>query len=352
MSISSQPIQPRQPSTPTAPGAAAQNAEVTSTAPGMAEATIPQANDTLEMAGGHDSYDELAAEMDGSRDAVAAPDDKATLNALYQEHLGRDVDPTGLDAWGKLAAEMRAGGSSEEAIKAALTDRIVKSPEYIQQKTNLGQAPATRGDADPAPSTEPAQSAGAAAGAAAAGAVSGSATSLAGKAPYINQVNPNGKDGAYSNGESNCGPTSMAMIARAAGYGEGMTDAQLIMHLGQMGGTTGDGTGVNGIAAMAQGIGKTAETRGPGANVEWIRSQLESGKMVVANGDYYAMGDHNRAKVGQGGHYVAVVGLDSDGKFLVNDPYDSAISPRAFSASELATFISSNSNGGYQVAVG
>ena len=74
--------------------------------------------------------------------------------------------------------------------------------------------------------------------------------------------------------------------------------------------------------------------------------------MVVANGDYYAMADHNRAKIGQGGHYVAVVGMDASGNFLVNDPADANIKGRAFTPDELATFIKSNSNGGYQVAIG
>jgi hypothetical protein len=103
---------------------------------------------------------------------------------------------------------------------------------------------------------------------------------------------------------------------------------------------------------MAAGIGKAGEVRGPGANTAWIAEQLKAGKQVVANGDYYAMGDHNRAKVGAGGHYVAVVGQDEAGNFLVNDPADAKYNPKAFTASELATFISSNTNGGYQVAVG
>jgi predicted chitinase len=178
------------------------------------------------------------------------------------------------------------------------------------------------------------------------------AGATAGNAPYINQYQPNGQDGNYWNGPSNCGPTSMAMVARSFGYGEGMTDAQLINHLGEMGGTGEPGTGVNGIVAMASGIGKAGEMRGPGANTAWIAEQLKAGKMVVANGDYYAMGSHDRSKVGSGGHYVAVIGQDEQGNFLVNDPADSGISPRAFSANELAAFISANTNGGYQVAVG
>ena len=61
--------------------------------------------------------------------------------------------------------------------------------------------------------------------------------------------------------------------------------------------------------AMAKAMGKGAETRSPGANVAWIAEQLQAGKMVVANGDYYAMADHNRAKIGQGGHFRLLVHL-------------------------------------------
>lgn len=171
-------------------------------------------------------------------------------------------------------------------------------------------------------------------------------------APYINQYHPDGEANGYTNGGANCGPTSMAMIARAFGYGQGLSDAQLINQLGGYGHTSADGTSVNGIAAMAQAIGKGAEIRGPGPDTAWIAEQLRAGKLVVANGDYYAMGSHDRSKIGSGGHYVAVIGLDANGNFLVNDPADSGIQGRAFTPEELAVFIKSNNNGGYQIAVG
>lgn len=171
-------------------------------------------------------------------------------------------------------------------------------------------------------------------------------------APYINQYHPDGEANGYTNGGSNCGPTSMAMIARAFGYGQGLTDAQLINQLGGFGHTTADGTSVNGIAAMAQAIGKTGDIHGPGPDTAWIAEQLRAGKLVVANGDYYAMGSHDRSKIGSGGHYVAVIGLDADGNFLVDDPADNGIRGRAFTPEALAVFIKSNNNGGYQIAIG
>lgn len=176
------------------------------------------------------------------------------------------------------------------------------------------------------------------------------AAPAAGDAPYINQYHPAGEANGYTNGGSNCGPTSMAMIARAFGKGEGMSDAQFINHLGAKGGTSANGTGVNGIGAMAASLGLGSETRA-GADVGWIAEQIKAGKKVVANGDYYAMAPHgNAGKVGTGGHYVAVVGQDADGNFIVNDPADKNV--RTVSPADLAQFIKGNANGGYQISVG
>ena len=179
-----------------------------------------------------------------------------------------------------------------------------------------------------------------------------SATSRAGSAPYINQYSPAGSSAGYWNGPANCGPTSMAIIARAFGYGKNMSDAKLINHLGSMGGTNGNGTNVSGIAAMAKGIGKTAVTKGPGPQVDWIASELRAGKLVVANGDYHAMYPHiNNSRTS--GHYVAVVGLDAQGRFLVHDPaWKNGGAPIALTRDQLTTFIRSNPNGGWQISIG
>ncbi len=169
------------------------------------------------------------------------------------------------------------------------------------------------------------------------------------KVPYINQYRPVGAENGYSNGPSNCGPTSVAMMARSFGYGKGMSDAQLINHLGRIGGTTSAGTGINGIAAMARAMGKSATTKGPGPNLEWMKEQLRAGKLVAANGDYHAMPPHqNEGRTS--GHYVTVAGLDSKGNFIVRDPADSNV--KTITPAQMAHFISSNPNGGWQISIG
>ncbi|NTX35642.1 C39 family peptidase [Myxococcus sp. CA033] len=169
------------------------------------------------------------------------------------------------------------------------------------------------------------------------------------KVPQISQYNPAGKNGSYTNGPANCGPTSMAQIARAYGYGKDMTDAQLINHLGKIGGTSSNGTGVNGISAMAKAMGKESVMKGPGANVEWITEQLKAGKLVVANGDYHAMPPHqNEGRTS--GHYVTVAGMDSKGNFIVRDPADANV--KTITPEQMKHFLSSNPNGGYQMAIG
>ncbi len=170
-----------------------------------------------------------------------------------------------------------------------------------------------------------------------------------GNVPFISQYRPVGAERGYSNGPSNCGPTSMAMIARAMGYGKGMSDAQLINHLGRIGGTTGAGTSVNGIVAMARAMGKTGTVKGPGPDVEWIAQQLRAGKLVVANGDYHAMPPHqNEARTS--GHYVTVAGLDAQGNFIVRDPADQNV--KTVTPAQLRHFIRSNPNGGWAISIG
>ncbi|HEX8701134.1 MAG TPA: C39 family peptidase [Myxococcaceae bacterium] len=213
-----------------------------------------------------------------------------------------------------------------------------------------GSTPSTSGRPDLNPGATPGTSSSAPVNSTApAAAVTNSGPASADKIPFISQYSPAGAANGYTNGPSNCGPTSMAMIARGFGYGQGMTDAQLINHLGAKGGTSGDGTNVNGILAMAQAMGKQGEMKGPGADVNWIAEQLKSGKAVVANLDYYATAGHqNDGKTS--GHYVTVAGMDADGNFIIRDPADQNI--KTLTPAQLQYAINQNPNGGFQFAIG
>ena len=234
----------------------------------------------------------------------------------------------GGDSLSAIAQRVLGDGNRWRELYELNRDVIGDNPNVI----HAGQELRLPGGATPAPAPAPAP---------------GPGTPV--KAPYINQYHPAGEAQGYTNGPSNCGPTSMAIIGRAFGYGEGMSDAKLINHLGAIGGTTGAGTSVGGLAKMAQKMGLTAETRGPGPQVGWIAEQLRAGKMVVANGDYHEMNPHRNVNK-TSGHYVAVVGIEADGTFLVHDPADKNV--HRVSQDEMARFIRSNPNGGYQTAIG
>jgi hypothetical protein len=119
-------------------------------------------------------------------------------------------------------------------------------------------------------------------------AVSGSAKPL----PFISQYSPDGADANYKNGDQNCGPAVLAMIAKANGLKPaGMTDAQLVSLQMAKAGTTAAGTTGNGLIAALEDMGmQTAAS--PGANLNWINSELQQGREVIANGDFYSVPGH------------------------------------------------------------
>jgi hypothetical protein len=173
--------------------------------------------------------------------------------------------------------------------------------------------------------------------------------------PWISQLNPSGSEFGYSNATANCGPASVAMIARAKGWGAGLTDAQLINQLGAIGGTTADGTSINGIAAMAQAMGQKAEINGlpeVGAQgmLSWIDSSLAAGKKIVANGDFYSEPGRDSGQ-GPSGHYIDVVGKDESGNYKIRDPWSKEVT--TMTPDQLVNFLKNNPvNHGYAVAIG
>ena len=83
-----------------------------------------------------------------------------------------------------------------------------------------------------------------------------------------------------------------------------------------------------------------------------IRQQLAAGKLVAANGNrsVTVANGGNGAKwgYGGGGHWIAVVGMDSAGNFLVMDPSTDC---RKLSPGELSRYFSTHEYGGSAVAI-
>lgn len=211
------------------------------------------------------------------------------VNRVFQEELGRTPEAKG--TWHELALQMRAEGRGHGDIEAHLRAEIQKSHEWMEKHP---QAPTNSG-----------------------------AQTWVGRVPEINQNNPVGNDGNYWNGSSNCGPASLAMIARAVGYRGDLDDADLVMNLYRLANTDGDnGTGVPNMEAALQKMGLQTETSWHSANVDKMAAQLEAGNMIVANGDFYALGVPGRANSSDAGHYIVVEGMDGNGNFIINEPWD------------------------------
>lgn len=163
----------------------------------------------------------------------------------------------------------------------------------------------------------------------------------AAKMPWISQLTPNGADATYQNGDVNCGPTSLAMVARYFGLGGNQTDAQLITQLAQIGQTDPQsGTSPLGILHMAHALGLKCAARGPVLNdhwsCKWIDAYLASGNPVVACGNGAREPGHH----GNFGHYIVIAGKTPDGQYIVRDPMDpneQHLTPR-----QLSAYINSN----------
>ncbi|MDB5098440.1 MAG: hypothetical protein JWM80_2861 [Cyanobacteria bacterium RYN_339] len=145
---------------------------------------------------------------------------------------------------------------------------------------------------------------------------------------YISQYHPDGEDATYDAdtttsdgiaGGSQCGATSLAMVARLQGYGSDETDAQLIETMGGLAGTDRDaGTSAQGIYQAAQAAGWSAEAPVYDAADQQaaIDAALQSGQVLVANGNYYAMYGLD----GISGHFIVVTGMTADGNYIIQDP--------------------------------
>ena len=137
------------------------------------------------------------------------------------------------------------------------------------------------------------------------------------------------------------------MIARAIGWHPELSEARLINTLGDIGGTSSEGTSIGGLQKMAQAMGKNVQSVA-GANLTFANGKLAEGKWVIFNGDYHEMDPH-RNPARTSGHYVLCYGI-RDGRYLVHDPADNRVS--LVSPDEMVRFIKANPNGGFQIAVG
>lgn len=166
--------------------------------------------------------------------------------------------------------------------------------------------------------------------------------------PYISQYTPVGADGAYKNGEENCGPAVMAMIAREHGMGKGVDDADLISQLGKVGQTDATGTSGNGLVAMADQLGLKSDAK-QGADSNWVVSQLQQGKDVIANGDFFALPQHGDANQ-TSPHFILLTGVDASGNITVKDPADPAV--KTITKDQLDAFNRAHPDGGYNISIG
>jgi len=167
--------------------------------------------------------------------------------------------------------------------------------------------------------------------------------------PAISQLHPQGQDGNYENGDMNCAPAALAMIARdhpdATLNGQpvgALTDAQLISAIGQHADTNKQGTSPNGLIAAAQDMGFQTSAHQGGYNANYIDNVLAQGGSVIANGAYFI--DDQLA-----GHFVTVAAKNQDGTYTINDPLQGRVT---WTADELNRFLLANPhNGGVSIGI-
>jgi hypothetical protein len=149
-----------------------------------------------------------------------------------------------------------------------------------------------------------------------------SATALAmgplpARAPLISQRFPKGRAPGYQ-GDSRCGPASVAMVARGFHRRPNLSDAALIESLDRLDdGLVNHATTPAGILRMAESLRLHARVH-PGFDDRWLRTALRRGELVVALGRPRFLPP---SEAHTGGHFVSIVGLTPQGRFIVNDPY-------------------------------
>jgi len=162
---------------------------------------------------------------------------------------------------------------------------------------------------------------------------------------WVGQEHPVGENANYRNGPENCGPAVLAMLARLRRLYPNLSDADLIMLLARLAGTTDHGTTGNGMIAALHEMGFQTEAS-KGADLNWIDQQLAQGHEVIANGDFYSVPGRENPKL-QAGHYIAIT-ANENGQYTINDPEDPNV--HTMSAAQLKKFIASHPQGGFALA--
>ena len=141
----------------------------------------------------------------------------------------------------------------------------------------------------------------------------------------------------------NCAPATMALLERYLGPHLAVSDQALVAALVRVAGTNGEGTAPDGIVTMVQSLGLNGAALGDWRHlVNHLRAVQfvigQRGWLALAAGNTFAL-PWNTQPGRIGGHAIALVGLDTAGRFLVQDPGDVAPLVRTLSPRELVDFI-------------
>lgn len=147
----------------------------------------------------------------------------------------------------------------------------------------------------------------------------------------------------HPNQRMNCAPATMALIERYLGPELLVSDRALVAALARVARTDRTGTGPDGVISMVRSLGLNGAILGDWLHLVRYLGPVQyvvrdRGCLALAAGNAFALPWNQRP--GQiGGHAIALVGVDAEGNFLVQDPGDTAPLLRTLTPLELTRFI-------------
>jgi peptidase C39-like protein len=119
--------------------------------------------------------------------------------------------------------------------------------------------------------------------------------------------------------DSNCGAAAAAMLTKAKGGKEAVSDAEL---MGELGGrfASREGTTPKQMANMLAHEGMAVKRGTTGLDKEALEGTLKSGGKAVAMVDSNEISTRGDAKAPGKAHWVVIDGMDDQGRFMVKDP--------------------------------